>query len=115
MLEAGAPSGTFVLDASSTRPSVLVSAGVGLKPMVAMLHALGESKSRVIFVHGARDGAHHSLRDEVRSAVKTNPDARLDVTYSQPSSSDVEGHDYHSTGHLRSDLLASRRICLPVP
>ena len=40
VLELGGPSGTFVLDRASRRPVVLLSAGVGATPVLAMLHAL---------------------------------------------------------------------------
>ncbi len=107
-IRTGAPRGTFVLDPSSARPAVLVSAGVGVTPMVAMLHALaaGESGARpVIFVHGARDGEHHSLREEVKGVVSRHANANLHVRYSRPGARDERGHDYHSTGRLDAALL----------
>ncbi|WP_109481869.1 pyridoxamine 5'-phosphate oxidase family protein [Paraburkholderia sp. C35] len=60
-IEAMAPRGAFVYDAQSTRPVVLISAGIGITPMIAMLHhelnARAESNlhaKRVFFFHGAR-------------------------------------------------------------
>ncbi len=105
VLRAGRSSGTFVLDPISTRPTVLVSAGVGLTPMVAMLHALAGTEAPVLFVHGTRDGKHHSLRDEVRTAVNANANAKLHVTYSRPGAEDAEELDYHSTGRVHPGLL----------
>jgi ferredoxin-NADP reductase/predicted pyridoxine 5'-phosphate oxidase superfamily flavin-nucleotide-binding protein len=105
VLAAGPPTGAFVLQANSTRPAALVSAGVGVTPMVAMLHALGETAIPVVFVHGTRDGQHHSLRDEVRAVVDANPNARLHVAYSRPQTRDVEGRDYHSAGRVTTELL----------
>ena len=66
-MRAGAPQGTFTLDAASERPVVLVSAGVGLTPLVSMLHSLvaAGAPRKVWFVHGARDGDHHPLRREL--------------------------------------------------
>ncbi|WP_409518733.1 hypothetical protein [Paraburkholderia sp. LEh10] len=37
-IEAMAPRGAFVYDAASTRPAVLISAGIGITPMIAILH-----------------------------------------------------------------------------
>ncbi len=102
---AGPPTGTFVLDPRSPRPAVLVSAGVGVTPMVAMLHALAETETPVIFVHGARDGQHHSLRDEIRNLASANPNAKLHVAYSRPGIDDVVGRDYHSAGRVTASLL----------
>jgi ferredoxin-NADP reductase len=73
--------------------------------MVAMLHSLVGARAPVIFVHGARDGEHHSLRDEVRSVVNAHANAKLHVTYSRPGVSDLKGLDYHSTGRLHAELL----------
>ncbi len=102
---AGTPGGTFVLESGSTRPAVLVSAGVGLTPMLPMLHALVGTETPVSFVHGARDGKHHSLREEVQALVDANENASVHVMYSRPGESDVEGRDYHSPGRIEIDLF----------
>jgi ferredoxin-NADP reductase/predicted pyridoxine 5'-phosphate oxidase superfamily flavin-nucleotide-binding protein len=105
LIQAGAPAGTFVPDADSRRPAVLVSAGVGLTPMVAMLHALAEAESSVFFVHGARDSGHHSLREEVQRVIEAHDNAQLHVAYSRPGEKDVEGRDYQSSGRVGIDLF----------
>jgi ferredoxin-NADP reductase/predicted pyridoxine 5'-phosphate oxidase superfamily flavin-nucleotide-binding protein len=103
---AGAPAGDFTLDAESERPVVLVSAGVGLTPLVSMLQSLVEkSQRRVWFVHGARDGAHHPLRREVEQLVAASPLASLHVAYSRAASTDVAGRDYASVGRIDGALL----------
>lgn len=57
------PRGAFVLDETSTRPVVLLSGGVGLTPMVAMLHRLAKHAARrVLFLHACENGAVHALR-----------------------------------------------------
>lgn len=107
ILNARAPAGNFVLDSSSSRPIVLVSAGVGLTPLVSMLHKLvrdGDSR-RVWFVHGARDGRHHALADEVRGLATRAPNVRLHVVYSRPRSEDELGRDYDSVGRVDGPLL----------
>jgi ferredoxin-NADP reductase len=73
--------------------------------MVAMLHALTGTDTPVFFVHGARDGEHHSLGREVRAVVNAHENAKLHVAYSRPGEKDVKGRDYHSTGRLGIDLL----------
>jgi ferredoxin-NADP reductase/predicted pyridoxine 5'-phosphate oxidase superfamily flavin-nucleotide-binding protein len=103
-IRASAPQGVFTL-ASSDRPVVLVSAGVGLTPLVSMLHDLAGGERRTLFVHGARDGAHHPLRVEVARTVASAGNARLHVAYSRPRSIDVEGRDFQSTGRIDGELL----------
>ncbi|MCT9114497.1 sulfurase, partial [Streptomyces mirabilis] len=54
-LEAAAPRGTFCL-ADGDNPVVLLSAGVGVTPVLAMLHTLAREHStrQVWWLHGAR-------------------------------------------------------------
>ncbi len=51
-----APRGTFYLDEGSTRPVILLSGGVGLTPMVSMLHALSGGYRPVWFIHACENG-----------------------------------------------------------
>ncbi len=107
IVSARAPAGDFILDPSSPRPVVLVSAGVGLTPLLSMLHELvggGDSRS-VWFVHGARDGRHHALANEVRDLAARAPDVRLHVAYSQPRPEDELGRHYDSAGRVDGALL----------
>jgi ferredoxin-NADP reductase/predicted pyridoxine 5'-phosphate oxidase superfamily flavin-nucleotide-binding protein len=107
ILSARTPAGDFILDPSSPRPVVLVSAGVGLTPLVSMLHELVGSgdRRRVWFVHGARDGRHHALADEVAGLAARAPDVRLHVAYSRPRPEDELGRRYHSAGRVDGALL----------
>ncbi|MFP6774145.1 MAG: FAD-binding oxidoreductase [Alphaproteobacteria bacterium] len=101
------PAGGFMLSCS-TCPVVLVSAGVGLTPLVSMLHDLAaEGGGRPVwFVHGARDGAHHPLAREVRELCQSRSGIALHVAYSRPRAEDTMGTDHDSTDRVDSDLLA---------
>ena len=107
IIEARKPAGEFLLPCSEC-PVVLVSAGVGLTPMVGMLHEIsdGGDGRPVWFVHGARDGAHHPLANEVRALADARPDTHLHVAYSRPRPEDRTGADYDSVGRVDSALLA---------
>jgi ferredoxin-NADP reductase len=104
ILSARRPAGDFVLGCNEC-PLVLVSAGIGLTPLVSMLHALAaeESDRSVWFVHGARDGRHHPLAREVREIAAKRPGILLHVAYSRPRPEDT-GHD--SVGRVDGALLA---------
>lgn len=106
-VSANAPQGLFTLDSSDERPVVFVSAGVGLTPLVSMLHSLAQSgvKRPVWFLYGARDGGHHPLREEVEQLMESGPNRTLHVAYSQPRPSDVLGRDYQSRGRIDAALL----------
>ncbi len=109
ILNARTPAGEFVLHETGDRPIVLVSAGVGLTPLVSMLHELvasGEER-RVWFVHGARDGRHHPLADEVRRLAEATPRVALHVAYSRPLPEDEAGGRFDSRGRINGALLES--------
>ena len=83
VIEAGAPRGSFVLRPGAG-PVVLISAGVGATPVLAMLHALAAEPSprEVWWVHGARDAAEHAFGPEVDALLASLADAHRVVRYS---------------------------------
>ncbi|MFI9052076.1 MOSC domain-containing protein [Streptomyces sp. NPDC053427] len=83
VLDAAAPRGTFVLD-EDTGPVLLVSAGIGLTPVLAMLHELAGSGSgrTVWWIHGARGPREHPLAAEAHDLLASLPRAREHIFYS---------------------------------
>jgi ferredoxin-NADP reductase/predicted pyridoxine 5'-phosphate oxidase superfamily flavin-nucleotide-binding protein len=107
-IRAGMPQGSFTLDPSGEGSIVLVSAGVGLTPLVSMLHDLVSlgGERRVLFVHGARDGVHHPLRREIEDLAARSPKVELHVAYSRPRPEDLAAADgFQSSGRVDSALL----------
>jgi ferredoxin-NADP reductase/DMSO/TMAO reductase YedYZ heme-binding membrane subunit len=90
-LLAKAPAGQFFLETARNRPVVLISAGVGITPMIAMLNALAASrvKQPVYFLHGARDRREHAFADHVRSLASLNENIKVHIAYSQPTEQDL--------------------------
>ena len=109
VLKVAEPRGTFVLDPHPERPVVLLSAGVGATPVLAMLHALAAERSprEVWWVHGARNGSEHPFREEVRELVDRLPNGHLHVLYSRPEPRDVRGRDHHAEGRVDAAALAA--------
>ena len=107
ILDTRRPAGDFVMSCNKCAVA-LVSAGVGVTPMVSMLHALTSQggERRVWFVHGARDGGHHPLAREVRGLAAGRPEFRVHVAYSRPRKADDAGVDYDSQGRVDGTLLA---------
>lgn len=101
------PAGDFVLTCTA-RPTVLISAGIGVTPMVSMLHRLCAKRTGqpVVFVHGARDGGQHALAAEVRQLAAANASVTLHVAYSRPREDDVLGRDYDRAGRVTGDVIA---------
>jgi ferredoxin-NADP reductase/phenylpropionate dioxygenase-like ring-hydroxylating dioxygenase large terminal subunit len=108
-LEAMAPRGKFLLDESTERPVALVSGGVGLTPMIAMLNHLvaqeGGLKRRVHFIHGARNGREHAFGGHVRALAEKHPNLSVHVCYSTPAMTDRLGDNYDSAGRVNPELL----------
>jgi ferredoxin-NADP reductase len=103
VIEVGAPRGSFVLRAGD-RPVVLISAGVGATPVLAMLHVLASAGSSrpVWWVHSARNRAEHAFKEEARRLLTQLPDAHHLICYSQPGERD-EGFDHR--GRLTKELF----------
>ena len=106
VVEAAAPRGSFVLR-PGIRPVVLISAGVGATPVLAMLHALAaEALPREVWwVHGARNGAGHSFASETGDLLKQLPNAHRLICYSAPGPGDLPGGDFDHAGRLTGPVL----------
>ncbi|MEM1049695.1 MAG: pyridoxamine 5'-phosphate oxidase family protein [Pseudomonadota bacterium] len=105
VIDASAPAGDFGLPGKDD-PVVLVSAGVGITPMMAMLQqiVLDGARRPTWFVHSARNGSTHAMGDEVRKLAQDHIQTRL--FYSQPRCQDRIGRDYDVAGRLSvRDLL----------
>lgn len=106
-LIAEGPRGAFVLDRSSERPVVLLSGGVGLTPMVSMLHALARTERRATFVHACDNGDVHALGDEVAALVASRPGLAAHVCYRFPTEADRASARHQSEGILTRETLQS--------
>jgi ferredoxin-NADP reductase/MOSC domain-containing protein YiiM len=107
-LEVAAPRGTFTLRPGQT-PVLLISAGVGATPVLAMLHALAaEGSSRDIWwLHSARRRAEEPFAAESRALLAGLPSAHRHICYSSPGPDDVQGRDYDTAGRLSAPVLAA--------
>jgi ferredoxin-NADP reductase len=126
------PAGDFVLlntdrnnekIADQTRTVVLLSTGVGVTPLLSMLQHLvalnGDAKSvdtdkrstsnheQIVWIHGARDGAHHAFRDEVDDLKKMSLSRpallQTHIVYSRPTAQDTGRYD--SKGRIDAKLV----------
>jgi MOSC domain-containing protein YiiM/ferredoxin-NADP reductase/ferredoxin len=100
-LEASAPRGSFTLEPGE-RALVLASAGIGITPVLAILHALAAQRSarEIWWLYGARNGAHHPFAAESRALLRLLPHAHSRIWYSRPAPNDRPGADFDACGHL---------------
>ena len=110
-LEVSAPRGSFTL-ADGATPVVLISAGVGVTPMLAMLHGAAATNAvtsrPVWWLHSARDRAHHSFAKEADDLLVALRASHRCVIYSRPAPGDMLGQDFDRPGHL--SLAAAPRV-----
>jgi ferredoxin-NADP reductase/MOSC domain-containing protein YiiM len=108
-LDVAAPRGDFVLD-DGTGPVLLVSAGIGVTPVLSMLHQLADRHSErdIWWLHGARGPHKHPFAAEAHDLLASLPHAREHVFYSNAPS---ERHRAHTAaGRLTKERLAGLGI-----
>ena len=123
-LDIAAPRGTFILGTTDA-PVLLISAGIGATPVLAMLQALAQERSdrEIWWLHGARSRRDHAFAAEARALVASLPNVRSRVCYSRPGAKDREGGDFDSPGRLTASVLgeldpprdAEAYLCGPAP
>jgi ferredoxin-NADP reductase len=106
ILEVSAPRGSFTLRPGDG-PVVLLSAGIGATPVLAMLHTLASTASsrEVWWLYGARNREEHPFAEESRGLLKALSRSRTHIAYSRPGPGDRPGEDYDSAGHLSVPAL----------
>jgi len=113
MLQVSAPRGSFTL-APGNNPVVLLSAGIGATPLLAMLHSLvatgTDSTREVWWCYGTRNGREHPFAAEARALLNSLPHSHACVAYSKPEDADQPGQDYDASGHLNLALLQRLQV-----
>jgi nitric oxide dioxygenase len=83
-----APSGNFTLG-DGTKPLVLISAGVGITPTIAMLHAALRSGRPIHFIHAARHSGVHAFREHVNELAARHAHLRVFYNYGERRDGDA--------------------------
>jgi ferredoxin-NADP reductase/MOSC domain-containing protein YiiM len=110
-LEVAAARGEFVLD-GGTSPVLLISAGIGVTPVMAMLHQLVDERTEraVWWIHGARRPQEHALAGEAHALLAVLPNAHENIFYSAATADDCR-RAHAAPGRVTRDQL--RRLPLP--
>ncbi|MBV8929708.1 MAG: MOSC domain-containing protein [Mycobacteriaceae bacterium] len=105
-MDVAASRGSFFLSRGDS-PVVLLSAGVGVTPVLAMLHSLAQNEPTrpVWWIHGARNSSEHLFAAEARALLTKLPQSKSHVSYSRPTASDQLGVHYDSQGRLSADVF----------
>ncbi|WP_369900423.1 NO-inducible flavohemoprotein [Bacillus manliponensis] len=120
-----APAGDFVLNMESKTPIVLISGGVGITPMMSMLHtAVQEMPNHPIyFIHGSLNSDVHAMKEEVKQLTEKHEEVKMYTCYSKPTERDRKIQNYNKEGFIDLSWLqsivpskeAEFYFCGPVP
>lgn len=102
-----APRGRFVLNTDPKQPVVLLSGGVGITPMLAMLnHIATRDKDRETwFIHAAISSREHAFAEHVKQLYHAHENIHTHICYDSPAQNDIQGVHYHTKGRITIELL----------
>ncbi|MBV1777250.1 NO-inducible flavohemoprotein [Burkholderiaceae bacterium DAT-1] len=106
-LMVSAPCGDFTPDLDASHPIVLLSAGVGITPMISTLNNLAATGSTrpILFAHATQHGGRHALRDDLAAAHIQLIQLRTAIFYEQPRSDDRMSKGIWHEGRLDLNTL----------
>lgn len=112
IIPASAARGSFTLRPGDG-PVILLSAGIGVTPVLATLHALADEASPrdVWWLYGTRNGREHPFAEEARRLLTALPRRHSHIRYSAPDAEDRRAIDFDASGRL--DMRALRALNLP--
>ena len=106
VVHVSAARGGFTLRPGTT-PVVLLSAGIGVTPVLAMLHALAAEPStrEVWWLYGTQNGREHPFAAETRALLQALPNSHRCIRYSAPGADDRPQVDFDAAGRFSKDML----------
>jgi ferredoxin-NADP reductase/MOSC domain-containing protein YiiM len=108
VIEVSAPRGAFTLR-SDEKPIVFLSAGIGVTPVLGMLHQLVANHAAdnrdVYWIYGARNGAEHPFALEVRHLLEALPHTHVLIAYSHPRPEDQPGRDFDVSERISASAI----------
>jgi ferredoxin-NADP reductase/MOSC domain-containing protein YiiM len=111
IVQASAARGSFTLRPGDT-PVVLLSAGIGVTPVLAMLHALSAQAStrEIWWLYGTRNGREHPFAEEARGLLARLARHHSHICYSAPDLADRPNVDFDSAGRLNLQVLQQLQV-----
>lgn len=104
-IEAMIPTGLFVIDnKSKSIPLVLISAGIGITPLLSMLYEESAIRSNISFIQAVQNSGIHPFKEDISAIAELN-DIKNTVFYSNPLESDKLGINYDYSGYVSKEYL----------
>ena len=101
------PAGIFtVKEESKNRPLILISAGIGITPLLSMFIMRRSLKieNNIYFVQAVQNSLMHPFKNDIDNICKYK-NLRNTVFYSNPLETDKEGIDYDFTGYVNKEWI----------
>lgn len=107
LIEAMVPTGLFILeDNKKDKPVVLISAGIGITPLLSMLYEGVEDFRKVSFIQAVQNSKIQPFNSDINKISEIN-ELESYVFYSNPLEGDVEGKDYDYKGFITKEWMES--------
>ncbi|HTV96000.1 MAG TPA: MOSC domain-containing protein [Steroidobacteraceae bacterium] len=106
LIELRPPAGDFNLDRARVMPVVLLAAGIGITPLLAMLEAhldRGPAAAPIRLFHCVRSPAAHPFREEIEALASGHSNLRAEFFYSRAAEHEVPAP--HRAGRLDAAQL----------
>jgi ferredoxin-NADP reductase len=114
-LEVGTPAGAFMIDATDSKPAVLIAEGIGVSPFISMLRNVvheglrGDRMRPVWLVYCATSTSDRAFDEELASLVVAGR-GTIRVTRVLTDITDASENEYELSGEVDAELL---RMVLP--
>ncbi|MEP9350628.1 molybdopterin-dependent oxidoreductase [Xanthobacter sp. KR7-225] len=110
-VELRAPSGSFVVPRAAPQPLVLVAAGIGITPFIALLDSLGDGDPLDITLFYANANSRtHAFKASIAAHRRRLPGLKVFDHYRRPLPEDVPGRDFDSADDITADLVRDALI-----
>jgi nitric oxide dioxygenase len=103
-----APAGVFTLDTTLSNPVVFLAGGIGLTPLLSMLHTVAEQQPERVahLAYAVRDHHFHAFAEDLQLLTEQAPQLTSTVFYENGAAQDVEQGRCSYLGRITEEWLA---------
>lgn len=105
VIEAMPPAGVFTINEEyKNKPLVLISAGIGITPLLSMLYDEVKSRQDIHFIQAVQNSQLHPFSDNIEQLAQIHG-FKNTIFYSNPLDCDQIEKDYHVEGFVTKDWI----------
>ncbi len=103
-IEAMVPTGIFTIKSDKNVPLTLISAGIGITPLLSMLYKEIGQRNNIHFIQAVQNSEIQPFKNDIK-AISKSMGIKNTIFYSNPLENDKEGIDYNVAGFVNKDWL----------